>query len=243
MFRRVISSAALLLSSSNALLLASRRPFHGAVRHMRMSVSTGAQAALPSLVDLTDPREWLEDVEGDAQIDWVKERNSEAIERIGEPSDKPLYGRLLEIMESDEKIPFIGRVLNGLYYNFWQDETHVQGIWRRCTPEEYRKPEPAWELVLDLDALSKAEGITWVWSGSTCAGARPRTSRYRVQGAVATPGGSVGRHPLGLLLSTPFSRSGGRLLWVQATGRGPRGTQGLRGGLNPCYSLTHSLIY
>ena len=148
MFCRVISSAALLLSSSNALLLPSS--FHGAVRHMRMSMSTGAQAALPSLVDLTDPREWLEDVEGDAQIGWVKERNGEAIERIGEPSDKPLYGRLLEIMESDEKIPFIGRVLNGLYYNFWQDETHVQGIWRRCCQQRilssacllYTSPSP-----------------------------------------------------------------------------------------------------
>ena len=48
-------------------------------------------------------------------------------------------------MESNEKIPFIGRVLNGLYYNFWQDENHVQGIWRRCTLDEYRKPEPVWE--------------------------------------------------------------------------------------------------
>jgi len=182
----VISSAALLLSSSNALLLPSS--FHGAVRHMRMSMSTGAQAALPSLVDLTDPREWLEDVEGDAQIGWVKERNGEAIERIGEPSDKPLYGRLLEIMESDEKIPFIGRVLNGLYYNFWQDETHVQGIWRRCTPEEYRKPEPAWELVLDLDALSKAEGITWVWSGSTLLDEGPEVRKDRVMISISRGG-------------------------------------------------------
>ena len=58
-------------------------------------------------------------------------------------------------------------MLNGLYYNFWQDERHVRGIWRRCTPEEYRKAEPAWEVVLDLDALGAADGVSWVWGGST----------------------------------------------------------------------------
>ena len=61
----------------------------------------------------------------------------------------------------------LGRVLNGLYYNFWQDETHVRGIWRRCTLEEYRKPDPAWETVLDIDALNEEEGESWVWGGST----------------------------------------------------------------------------
>ena len=58
-------------------------------------------------------------------------------------------------------------MLDGLYYNFWQDDVHVKGIWRRCTLAEYRKEAPAWEVVLDLDALGKAEGITWVWAGST----------------------------------------------------------------------------
>lgn len=48
-----------------------------------------------------------------------------------------------------------------------QDEKHVQGIWRRCSLEEYRKAEPEWELVLDLDALSEADGVSWVWGGST----------------------------------------------------------------------------
>ena len=54
-----------------------------------------------------------------------------------------------------------------LYYNFWQDDKNVRGIWRRCTLDEYRKPSPAWETVLDLDELSKADDVTWVWGGST----------------------------------------------------------------------------
>jgi prolyl oligopeptidase len=41
----------------------------------------------------------------------------------------------------------------------------VKGIWRRTTLEEYRKPEPDWECVLDIDALGQAEGKSWVWKG------------------------------------------------------------------------------
>ena len=50
---------------------------------------------------------------------------------------------------------FTDRVCSGLYYNFWQDEVHVRGIWRRTTLAEYRKDSPSWETVLDLDVLSK----------------------------------------------------------------------------------------
>jgi len=47
----------------------------------------------------------------------------------------------LSILDSKEKIPYIGRVFttpSGVthYYNFWQDEVHVRGIWRRCTLDE-----------------------------------------------------------------------------------------------------------
>ncbi|MGL4551014.1 MAG: prolyl oligopeptidase family serine peptidase, partial [Gemmataceae bacterium] len=49
---------------------------------------------------------------------------------------------------------------------FWRDQTHVRGIWRRTTIEEYRKPAPAWETVLDLDRLGKDEKENWVWGGA-----------------------------------------------------------------------------
>ena len=179
--RRNLSSAALFLSAhaSAALLITQVRAGSlSAARSRNFAMS--ADAALPTLTDLTDPREWLEDVEGDVALDWVKSGNARTLGAIGEPTDKPVYNRLLDIMESKEKIPFIGRVLNGLYYNFWQDETHVQGIWRRCTLDEYRKKEPAWEIVLDLDALSAESGVSWVWGGSTLLDEGPDVRKDRV---------------------------------------------------------------
>ena len=144
---------------------------------------------LPSLADYkTDPRVWLEDVEGEEALDWVRGRNSHALAEIGDPTGSPVYKRLLDIMDSDEKIPFIGRVMNGLYYNFWQDEAHVRGIWRRCTLEEFRKAEPAWEVVLDLDALGQADGVSWVWGGSTVLDEGPGSRKDRVMIALSRGG-------------------------------------------------------
>src|SRR5262249_3100138 len=42
--------------------------------------------------------------------------------------------------------------------------------WRRTTLAEYRKSDPAWELLLDVDALGAAEKVNWVWGGAQCLG-------------------------------------------------------------------------
>jgi len=144
------------------------------------SLAMGTSRDAPTVDDLADPREWLENVEGASALNWVKEKNADALSFLGDPKDDPVYKRILAILDSKEKIPYIGRVLNGLYYNFWQDEVHVRGVWRRCTLAEYKKEVPAWEIVLDLDALSKAEGKTWVWAGSIVLDEGPDTPTDRV---------------------------------------------------------------
>lgn len=111
-----------------------------------------------------DKHEWLEDVHGDAPLEWVRGRNASAVSSLGNPVEQELYGKILKILESKEKIPYVTKT-GDYYYNFWQDEKHVKGIWRRTTLEEYRKPEPDWECVLDIDALGKTEGKSWVWKG------------------------------------------------------------------------------
>ena len=127
-----------------------------------------------------DPRMWLEAVEDEKCLDWVKGLNAKAIGALGVPEESEGYKRILAVLDSKDKIPSVGRVLNGLYYNFWNDDVHVKGIWRRCPLDEYRKPEPAWETVLDLDALSAEEGVTWVWKGSTVLDEGPGVPAERV---------------------------------------------------------------
>ena len=113
-----------------------------------------------------DPRIWLEDVTGERALAWVRERNAEsAAELTGSEMFKSLEGKILSVLDSNAKIPAISKI-GPFYYNFWKDAKNKRGLWRRTTLEEYRKPEPAWETVIDLDALGQTENANWVWHGA-----------------------------------------------------------------------------
>ena len=123
-------------------------------------------AAAEPAPEPADPYRWLEEVVGEKQLEWVKARNAEAVAALAEGDGfASLERRLLAILDSDDKIPFI-RKIGDRYYNFWRDAAHPRGLWRRTTLAEYRGPEPAWETVIDLDALAESEGENWVWHGA-----------------------------------------------------------------------------
>ena len=116
----------------------------------------------------SDPYLWLEEVSGDESLDWVRRQNAVAKKMLeAKPHFEHLRGDLLAILDSDAKIPYVEK-LGPHYYNFWKDKNHQRGIWRRTTLNEYRKPQPKWETLLDLDALNEAEGENWVWHGAEC---------------------------------------------------------------------------
>jgi prolyl oligopeptidase len=113
-----------------------------------------------------DPFVWLEDIGGKKALEWVKARNAVTTAELAETEEfKQLYERLLKILDSKDRIPFISKI-GSHYYNFWRDEKNKRGLWRRTTLDEYRKPEPKWEIVLDLDELAAAERENWVWKGA-----------------------------------------------------------------------------
>src|SRR5690606_9088674 len=113
-------------------------------------------AQTPTMTDTQDdPYLWLEDVEGEKALDWVRARNAESEAAIASaPGFTQLRSDLRAILDSDARIPFVSK-MGEYYYNFWQDQKNPQGVWRRTTLEEYRKDEPAWEVLLDLDALDR----------------------------------------------------------------------------------------
>ncbi|MFC8599600.1 prolyl oligopeptidase family protein [Isoptericola sp. NPDC057191] len=114
-----------------------------------------------------DPFAWLEDVEGEAALSWVRERNDHAHATVGAaPGFEARQTAVREVLDSDERIPDVSRIGDHLY-NFWRDAAHERGLWRRTTPDSYRTDAPEWETVLDLDALAAAEGESWVWHGAS----------------------------------------------------------------------------
>jgi prolyl oligopeptidase len=128
-----------------------------------LAVSAPAAAGEPE-----DRHRWLEEVTGEKALAWAKARNEEAVRALAStPEFAALEARLLAILDSEARIPYVQK-LGPWYYNFWRDGRNPRGLWRRTTLEEYRKEEPAWEVVIDLDALAAAESENWVWHGADC---------------------------------------------------------------------------
>ncbi len=113
-----------------------------------------------------DPYLWLEEVHGERALAWVRERNAQT-QRLLEarPDFASTREQVRAVLDSKERIPHVRR-RGAKLYNFWQDDAHPRGLWRRTTLDEYRRAEPAWETLLDVDALAAAEGENWVWAGA-----------------------------------------------------------------------------
>jgi prolyl oligopeptidase len=119
--------------------------------------------------DATDPYLWLEEVDGARAMAWVNAHNTRSLGILqGDPRYEPLHQQALAIVQSSDRIPAPGFTHDGHIDNFWQDAEHVRGLWRRTTLASYRTAAPEWETILDIDALSTAEGKNWVYKGATC---------------------------------------------------------------------------
>lgn len=133
----------------------------------RAPQTTGAESSAPDQHAgiHTDPHLWLEDVEGEAALDWVRERNAHSEGLLLTDREREIEASVLEVLDSDERIP--GVVQRGEHlYNFWTDEEHPRGLWRRTTWESFRTDSPEWEILIDVDALGAEEGVNWVWHGA-----------------------------------------------------------------------------
>ncbi|MBS0457100.1 MAG: S9 family peptidase [Proteobacteria bacterium] len=127
---------------------------------------------------------WLEDIHGARSMDWVKAQNAITAKAfMASPEFAHTRAQILQVLDSDARIPYPSRMGDWLY-NFWQDKAHPRGIWRRTTLDEYRKTDPHWETVLDIDALNKAENAKWVFKGAECL--RPQYERCLIS---LSPGG------------------------------------------------------
>ncbi|MEO8699921.1 MAG: prolyl oligopeptidase family serine peptidase [Kofleriaceae bacterium] len=123
-------------------------------------------AAKPAAVD--DPYLWLEEVDAEKSLAWARERNKASkAELEAVPGFTQSRDRIRAILDSKEKTPYVNKRGN-FYYNFWRDAQNAKGLIRRTTLAEYKKKEPTWETVLDLDALAAKEKESWVFKGAPC---------------------------------------------------------------------------
>jgi prolyl oligopeptidase len=126
-----------------------------------------------------DPHLWLEDVQGDAALAWVRERNAHARKALEAHPDFPaMRTRIRAVLDARDRIPMVTR-RGAWLYNFWQDAENPRGLWRRTSLDQYRKEVPQWQTLLDIDALGRDEGENWVWAGAAVL--RPQDQRCLVR--------------------------------------------------------------
>ena len=118
-----------------------------------------------------------------------RSRKTRKPKKLGDPTASPTYKKILSVLESKEKIPSVSKI-GEHYYNFWTSAENPRGLLRRVASlDEFRKKEPAWEVVLDVDKLGKDEGQSWVYKGS--ASCREYDSENK---PIKSPGGHEQMH-------------------------------------------------
>ncbi|MBB5739968.1 prolyl oligopeptidase family serine peptidase [Brevundimonas aurantiaca] len=122
----------------------------------------------PAGVAAADDHLALEQVDGAEAMAFVAEENRKSLAVLtGDPRYETFRAEAQAILTATDRIPSPSFLGDGIG-NFWQDATNPKGVWRRTTLESYRTATPQWETLLDIDALSKAEGRDWVFKGADC---------------------------------------------------------------------------
>ncbi|MFN3780534.1 MAG: prolyl oligopeptidase family serine peptidase [Brevundimonas aurantiaca] len=122
----------------------------------------------PAGVAAADDHLALEQVDGAEAMAFVVEENRKSLAVLtGDPRYETFRAEAQAILTATDRIPSPSFLGDGVG-NFWQDATNPKGVWRRTTLESYRTATPQWETLLDIDALSKAEGKDWVFKGADC---------------------------------------------------------------------------
>src|SRR6266581_2527903 len=114
-----------------------------------------------------DPFLWLEEVEGAAALQWVREQNARSLALLeSDPRYSEMYREALAVITAPDRIPYPS-FLGDRLANFWQDDLHVRGLWRTTSLASFVAAEPQWETLLDVDALASAEARNWVFHGAS----------------------------------------------------------------------------
>jgi prolyl oligopeptidase len=107
-------------------------------------------------------------VHGAKPLAWVAEQNARSLAPLkADPRYQKNYDSVLQVLDATDRIP-VGGLSHGFVYNFWQDAANPKGVWRRTPIADYQTPDPKWEVLLDVDALAKAQGENWVFKGAEC---------------------------------------------------------------------------
>src|SRR5260370_5044871 len=110
-----------------------------------------------------DPYLWLEDIEGERALDFVTRQNALTLKKFGNAGFARDRDILAAIYDRPDNIPYVMR-RRGLLYHLWKDANNPRGVWRRTTLDDFRRPNPNWEIPVDVDKLASRENAHSIFS-------------------------------------------------------------------------------
>jgi prolyl oligopeptidase len=113
-----------------------------------------------------DPWLWLEEIEGERALAFVQRQNELTLGKFAGAAFQADRDALAAIYDRPDNIPYITR-RGAFVYNTWKDAKNPRGLWRRTALDEFRKSDPRWDIVLDIDQLATEENEDWILSGIT----------------------------------------------------------------------------
>jgi len=131
--------------------------------------AAAALVATAAVAQTTDPYLWLENITGAKALQQVKTWNAQteaALTRM--PGYEQHRQRALQILNNPHQIAMPDEVMGDMVANHWVDADHKRGLWRVSPLADYLAGKPQWRTLIDVDALGKAEGKSWVWHGASC---------------------------------------------------------------------------
>jgi prolyl oligopeptidase len=130
------------------------------------AVFTGCSGGNKQAAAEKDPWLWLEDIESEQSLDWVRAQNRVSDEAFrNQPLFDTLRDRFLNVFNDKDQVIYPD-ITGDYVYNLWQDEKNERGLWRRMPLADFINNRGNWEVVLDLDILSAAENKKWVFHGA-----------------------------------------------------------------------------
>ncbi len=120
-----------------------------------------------------DPFLWLEEIEGERALAWVRAQNARYLPELeAVPGFADWRRRAEAILEDPRRIAYpTGASPRGVtadrVFNFWRDAANVRGVWRVSPRAAFDAGRPEWTTLLSVDALEAAEQRNWQWSGWT----------------------------------------------------------------------------
>ena len=134
-----------------------------------LALSTTTLAQTPAPPPVADPNAYLEDIHGTRALDTVKRWNARSLAALeAKPGFAHYRQRALDLLQADRQIATPDQVLGDHVVNLWQDKANPRGLWRVASLASFTSGKPIWRTLIDVDALGKAEGKSWVWKGATC---------------------------------------------------------------------------